>query len=95
MTTMKKSSLITIFIAAVATITALVGVSLLFAFTTVPALHVEIGWIVTAVGCGLMAWRLRSNVWLTLLACAVFVPFVRYAAMTIAYSIKESGVLWR
>jgi hypothetical protein len=92
---MTKRSLITIAIASAGTIAALVGLSLLFALTTVPPLHVEMGWIVTAVGCGLMAWRLRSNVWLTLLACAVFIPFVRFAAMTIAYGIKESGVLWR
>jgi hypothetical protein len=92
---MNKKLFITITIAAVGTIAALVGLSLLFALTSVPRLHVEIGWLVTAVGCGLMAWRLRSNVWLTLLVCAAFLPIVRYAAMTIAYGILESGVVWQ
>ena len=92
---MTKRSLIAVAIAPVGTVAALVGLSLLFALTTVPALHMQIGWIVTAVGSGLVAWTLRSNVWVALLACLVFIPFVRFAAFVLSYGIQESGVLWR
>jgi len=92
---MDRRRLITIAVAAVGTIGTLVGLAAFFELTSVPTGHYEIGWIVTMLGCALMAWKLRSNVYVTLLVCAAFVVVVRYAAFTFIYALLESAVLWK
>jgi hypothetical protein len=46
-------------------------------------------------GCSLMAWKLRSNLFVTLLACSAFVVVVRYVAFNVVYAVLESGILWK
>jgi hypothetical protein len=91
---MDRYRLITITIAAVGTVGTLVGMSAIFELTRVPTVHYEIGWIITILGCALMAWKLRSNVVITLLACSAFVIVVRYASFIVIYALLESGILW-
>ena len=73
----------------------LVALAVTMEVTVVPAGHVAIGWLVTAVGCALVAWRLRSGVPFTLLICAAFVVLVRYVAFALIYAVLESGIVWK
>ena len=80
-------------VAAVGTVATLVGLAAIFELTRVPTVHYEIGTIVTMLGCALMAWKLRSNVFVTLLACVAFVAVVRYVGFAVVYAVLESGIL--
>jgi hypothetical protein len=92
---MNRRRILTIVVSAGGTIAALGGLSVLFELTSLPRQHYEFGWVVTGIGCALMAWQLRSNVVVTLLACVAFLVAVRYVALAIAYSVLESGGVWR
>jgi hypothetical protein len=92
---MNRQRLVIIAVAATGTIATLVVLAAFFELTRVPGLHYEIGWLVTLLGCGLMAWRLRASVWVTSLACAAFLVIVRYGGFFTVYSLLESGILWK
>jgi hypothetical protein len=92
---MNKQRIITFMVSVVSTVAALVALAAMFELTRVPALHYEIGWLVTMLGCSLMAWRLHSKALLTLALCAAFLLVVRFTAFTLVYALLESAILWK